>query len=418
MLDRSIAPPFVKSTTFQLPKVARSSLSNGIKIIHQGGIHQQLAKIEVIFDAGKWFESKPEVAHFTIQMLDKGSGKLSSSQVAAFFDFYGAHIELSSNLDYASISLYALSKHLAALLPVFVELITTPSFDEDEFIQLKEQFVQGLQVKKEKTSYLASKLIREMIYGPLHPYGNTADVSDIEKIDVTDLKSHFISRIKPTHVFILGQISQPDFETLQNCFANIACNTSPEPVVKMGRASTSAVYIEKKNSVQSSVRLGKRTVHRTHGDYAHTLILNYYLGGYFGSMLMKNLREEKGLTYGVSSSINSFKKDSLLLIGTDVNKENRKLAVDEILDEIDRLQTSVSESELELAKRHFIGSLQGEIASPFSILGKIKNIELNNLPEDYYQNLINQIDSVSVEKLTQLASQYFTRDTFLEAAVG
>jgi len=418
MLDRTVAPPFVKSTAFQLPQVSKSTLPNGIKLFHLGGINQELVKIEVIFRSGKWYESKPEVAQFTIQMLDKGTEKMSSSQIAEFFDQYGAHIELSSNPDYASISLYSLSKFVSILFPVFNELITQASFREIELNQMKDQFIQGLRVKNEKTSYLASKLIKAKIFGPLHPYGNTAEVQDIENIHVGDLTSYYLNKVKPSHVFILGQINKDDLTTLHDTFSKIAINKNLEPSVNIVPAKNSQEYIERKNSVQTSIRLGKRTIQRSHTDYAHLVILNYYLGGFFGSRLMKNLREKKGLTYGISSSLNSFKNDSILLIGTDVNKENRKVAVDEIMNEITLLRSSINEPELDLAKRHFIGSLQGEMASPFSILGKIKNIELNQLPDDYYQSLIEKIDSASPKTLLNLAEIYLADDSFFEVTVG
>jgi predicted Zn-dependent peptidase len=418
MLDRTLAPPFVKSTSFQLPEVSKSTLANGIKFYHLDGIQQDIVKIEVIFSAGKWFEPKPEISHFTVQMLDKGTSKMSSSQIAEFFDLYGAHIEFSSNLDYASASLYTLSKHLSVLSPVFFELLANPSFQSDELTQMKDHFIQALRVKDEKTSYVASKMIRENIFGKSHPYGNTAEVEDVLAIDTHDLLSYFKERIKPSHVFVLGQIQTHDFIDLQKNFSSISINNPENPSYGLTKAMPSLIHVEKESSVQSSIRLGKRTIQRNHTDYGDLLILNYYLGGYFGSKLMKNLREEKGLTYGISSSISSFKNDSLLLIGTDINKENRGLAVEEIQKEIKLLQSIISESELNLAKRHFIGSLQGEIASPFSILGKIKNIELNELADDYYQTLINKIDSVPSKTLLQTASTYFDPDSFTVVTVG
>lgn len=418
MLDRTLPPPFVKSTSFQLPQVSRVKLSNGVPILHLNTIEQDLVKIEVVFDAGKWFETKPEVSHFTVQMLDKGTRSLSSKQIAQLFDQYGAHIELSGNFDFASVSLYVLSKHLAKLYPVFLELITSPSFNEKELSLLKDHFIQELKIKNEKTSYLASKLIRKKIFGSSHPYGQTANDEEINRIEVNDLTSFFGERMKPSSVFILGKIYSDDLNSLKNTLGSIEINTSPSANFRLSENLGIANYIEKIGSVQSSIRLGKRTLQRDHPDYAGLLILNYYLGGYFGSRLMKNLREEKGLTYGVSSSVNSLKNDSILLIGTDVNKENRELAINEIMKEVDLLLTSIESEELELAKQHFIGSLQGEMASPFSILSKIKNIELYQLPITYYQDLIKQIDSVTYQDLLQLAESHFKKDAFFEVSVG
>ena len=418
MLDRRLAPPFVKSTSFHLPDVTRHHLENGINIIHLKDIQQDVIKLDVVFPAGKWFETKPEIAHFTAQMLDKGTKTKTSAQIADFFDRYGAHIELTSNFDHATVSLYSLTKHFGELYPVFLELLTIPAFNSDELIQLKENFIQSLRVKNEKTSYLASQLIRGNIFGTQHPYGHSVTESEVESITRDDLSSFFSRRFLPSHVFIMGNPPDKDLEILRADFAAFDGSRSLIPDFEVENKGAFSLHVDKENSVQSSIRLGKRTVQRQHPDYAGLVLLNYYLGGFFGSRLMKNIREDKGLTYGISSSINPFMHDCILLIGTDVNKENRNLAVSEILNEVSMLQTFINEEELELAKRHFIGSMQGDIASPFSVMSKIKTIELFQLPPQYYSDLINRMDSTHAEDLKALAKTYFQGGSFFEVTVG
>ena len=418
MLDRSLPPPFVKPVSFHLPNVSRALLPNGVPLLHLNIINQDLVKIEVVFNAGKWFEEKPEAAHFTVQMLDKGTPSLTASQIAELFDQYGAHLELSSSFDFASVSLYVLSKYLPKVYPVFLELVTAPSFNELEFTLLKSQFIQALKIKNEKTSYLASKLIRKKIFGPDYPYGQPAEEGDIDKLQVADLALFFKKRMRPSHVFVLGKISDKDLKTIEETIGTIDTTTSPAPCFSISEGSSTKSYIKKKGSVQTSIRLGKQTLSRDHPDYPGLLILNYYLGGYFGSRLMKNLREEKGLTYGISATINSFKNNSVLLIGTDVNKENRALAISEIIREVSHLQVSINSGDMELAKRHFIGGLQVEMASPFSILEKVKNMELHRLPNTYYQDLIHKVDGIANHDLLELAGTYFKKGSLFEVSVG
>lgn len=418
MLDRTHPPAFVKSNSFQLPQASIAKLPMGVKVIHLDNIHQDLAKIELVFKAGRWFETKPEVSHFTVQMLDKGTVSMSSKEIAEVFDRYGAHIEPASNLDYTTVSLYGLTKHIHLLIPVFFEILSSPTFSESELRQLKEHFIQGLRVKNEKTSYLASKLIRQKVFGNDHPYGKSAEIEDVENITSSDLTDFFTSRMKPSYVFILGKVNQNDYNELTKRINELGIANSNVPSYAFPDQQRPPEYVTKSGSVQTSIRFGKSTVQRNHPDYPGLLLLNYYLGGYFGSRLMKNLREEKGLTYGISSSISSFKNESLILIGTDVNRENRGLAIEEIIQEIKLLQTTIHADELELAKRHFIGSLQGEMASPFSIIGKIKNIELHELPNDYYQNLISSIDQFTINQLSELAQEYFNEDSFSQISVG
>lgn len=418
MLDRTLAPPFVKSTSFHLPEVNRIKLSNGIKLLHLNNVQQQILKIEIVYNAGKWFESKPEVAHFTVQMLDKGTKTKTSAEIAEYFDRYGAHIELSSNFDFTSVSLYSPSQYLKYLYPVFLELITSPAFSEDELVQLKDHFIQGLKIKNEKTSYLASKSIRKKIFGNAHPYGHTAEEDEVEKIESNDLSVFFKLRFSPAYVFIIGQIGDVELNQLCSDLGAFDTSSISIPTYETEQQRITSEVIEKPQSIQSSIRLGKRSILRDHPDYPGLLLVNYYLGGFFGSRLMKNLREEKGLTYGISSSINPFRYDSAIMIGTDINKKNSNLAIEEIINEIKLLQSYLDAEDLELAKRHFIGSLQGEIASPFSIMGKIKNIELYQLPSGYYQNLVNIIDRATPDELSALAKKYLSEESFMQVTVG
>jgi zinc protease len=149
------------------------------------------------------------------------------------------------------------------------------------------------------------------------------------------------------------------------------------------------------------------------------LFLNHILGGYFGPRLMKNIREEKGLTYGIHSSVHALQHDSFTVIGADVDKENKELTFREIKSELKKLRTEkITTEELDNTRYHFIGSLQTEITTPFAHADKIKNIILNNLPDQYYQRMISRISTISSEELQTTAEKYFHEDSFMEVAAG
>lgn len=134
---------------------------------------------------------------------------------------------------------------------------------------------------------------------------------------------------------------------------------------------------------------------------------------------MKNIREDKGLSYGISSSLHALKNDSYLVIGADVNRENLELTFTEIAKELKKLRSeTVDKQELDIARNHFIGSLQLEITTSFAHADKIKNIILFNLPSQYYQNMIARVDSITAEDLVRIADQHFAEESFFEIAVG
>ncbi len=420
MLDRKIAPSFLKSTSFTLPSPKSFQLSNGLKVHSIEGVQQKIIKIEFIFRAGKWFESKVGLAQFTAQMIERGTTKKTSSQLAKFFDRYGAHIEISPGLDFTSIALYSLTKNLHHVFPVFLELLKSPSFPESELRQMKDVFIQNLKVNNEKNSFLASKALRKNIFGDKHPYGSSIEMEDVGNLNRADLLQYYEQYLVPSEIFV---VSTGDNDTIKYLVNNISLGYSKSP-------SSNEVYrdqptkpifqkIEKPNSVQSAVRLGNKTISRAHPDYFNLLFLNHVLGGFFGSRLMKNIREEKGLTYGIHSSVNSLMNESFFMIGADVNKENEDLIFEEIKNELVDLQTiKIGESELEAAKGHFTGSIQSDTANPFSVAEKIKTIKLFSLPDNYYQALLERVYSLTPEELQSTAKSYLNDNDFHKVVVG
>ena len=217
-------------------------------------------------------------------------------------------------------------------------------------------------------------------------------------------------------------VSKADNLTLDYILKEIT--VFPKPQNKRKNLNSESLHpsfekINKSNSVQSSVRLGKKTISRNHHDYPSLLFLNHIVGGFFGSRLMKNIREEKGLTYGIQSSLNSLVSESYMVIGSDVNKENEELIFKEIKNELIALQTvKIEDAELDAAKGHFIGSLQSETANPFSVAEKVKTIKLFSLPENYYQKLLDRVDSVTSTELLTTAQSYLNDDDFFKVTVG
>jgi predicted Zn-dependent peptidase len=415
MLDRKVAPPFVKSDDFKLPGFQTGDV-NGIPLFIVPEVQQDILKIELIFQSGKWYEAKPGVSHFTSNMLEKGTQRLNSSELAEAFDRMGAHIEISAGYDNTSVSVYALRKNWKEAAELFAEMISTPAFDVEELDLMKDIFLQNLKINKEKTSFIASQLIRKNIFGN-HPYGTSLEEKDITAVQPGDLRAFHTSHLRPAAIFVTTHPSIAQEEIM----ARFQLFTAPGPEKQMAPPITPGNKNEhvSKEGVQTSIRLGRRSLNRKDQHYPDLLLFNHILGGYFGSRLMKNIREEKGLTYGIYSSINPFHRDSFFVIGADVNKENRDLALEEIRKEMKRLRTEpVDDSELEIARNHFLGSLQSEVANPFSVMDKIKNIHLNGLNENYYPQLFKRINSITPKDLLNVGEQYVREDSMFVATVG
>jgi predicted Zn-dependent peptidase len=419
MIDRSIAPSFSKAFSFELPNPEVVKLPSAVDMVYLQGLQQEVFKLEVIFNAGKWQEPKPGLAHFTSIMLDKGTSSRTSKEIAGVLDYYGAQIEISSGYDFVSISLYGLKKFVREILPIFIEILSDPSFAEEEFDLQKKIFLQNLEINEKKTSFLASRLIRKNIFGSNHPYGNSVEKTDVNTITRDDLKNYFASNFSPYEIYLVGNLESQEIHWLVEQFSSSRVGLSN--VIKDFAISPGdpTQHVARPDSVQSSIRMGMRTINRGHKDYFSLLLLNHILGGYFGSRLMKNVREEKGLTYGIYSSLNPFKNDSMFSIGADVDKANVKLTIDEIKKEIETLcLNQINEEELEVSKNHLLGGIQLEMANPFSTFDKIKNVRLNQLEKDYYNNLFTSVKSIGPEMLQITAQKYFDINNLTVISVG
>lgn len=419
MLDRKSAPDYVQDTSFDLIKPQQTSLPNGVDIFFIHGGSQDVLKIELTFKAGRWFETTWGAAHFTSNLLAKGTKNRSSFEIAQWFDRYGAHLEVNPGLDMVSISLYTLTKNLQPVIGLLQEILQQPVFPEKELEQSKSIYIQNLKVNHEKTSFLAAKHFRKNLFGQDHPYGKEIEEGDVNNLQQKDLFDHFNTRLQHFSVFVSGKFDHAHEALIADIFSKWKPGADAEGKTKPVNLKPASERIEKEGSVQSSLRMGTRSVLRTHPDYAKVVFVSHILGGYFGSRLMKNIREEKGLTYGIHASLLPLRHDSYLTIGADVNKENVDLAFSEIRKELKRLrEEKISLDELETARNHFIGSLQSELTTPFAHADKLRVIYLFGLPADYYQRMITTIQQTSVAQIMETGEQYFNEEKFFEIAVG
>lgn len=419
MLDRTVQPAFQKSSAFDLIHPENIALDNNLPVTIVRGGEQAVAKIEFIFDAGKWHEMQSGVSYFTSHQLQKGTPAKNSYQISSETEQRGVHFEVSPGHDFTSLSLYGLTKNITEVFQLTREIITTPVFPQSELDQAKDIYNQSLRINLEKTSYLASRELRKVLFGEDHPYGRDASIPEVTEIQRAWLVDFHKTRFNNFQIICSGKITDHILNELTDVFGTIKLQASPERHLPAPNKIVSASIVDKKESVQSSLRIGRHVISRTHADYPALLLLNHIFGGYFGSRLMKNIREEKGLTYGINSSIAALKHASYLTIGTDVNKENTDLALHEIKNEMNTLCTElIGKSELETARNHFIGSIQSEITTPFAHADKIKNLLLFSLPANYYQELILKVDSLSQQDLLAAANTYLNPETFSTVTAG
>ncbi len=281
---------------------------------------------------------------------------------------------------------------------------------------MKEIYIQNLRVNNEKTNVVASKEIRKAIFGIEHPYGIIAEEAEVRQISRGDLEHFFRNHFSLQAVFVVGKATDREIEEMVRIAPKISQTKAQS---EMPAPAGHSVALKMPGKIQSSIRLGKRTLARANDPaYFDAVMFNHVLGGFFGSRLMKNIREEKGLTYGIHSSLHHLVRDSFWVIGAEVNQQNVTEAIREIKVEINRLQHDLIPSdELEIARNYFIGSWQSENATLFSVAEKYRSLYTYGLPDRYYQNLLEHIQQLDPSGL-QRAARWFDTSDWVEVVVG
>ncbi len=423
MLDRTISPDFQTIKEINMPAAQVITLSNGIPLYIVNVGEQPVIKIEFSFEAGNWQEPQNGVSLFTAKMISEGTSKYSASEISEYFDTFGSFIESGQGLDRANFVVYGLKKHLPSLLPMVQELLNDAIFPEKELETLKNIQLQNFQVNSEKTAFIANKTFRKKVFGDIHPYGNSMSEEAIKGINQAGIIDFYRNywQGKPYRIYLSGNIGEAEIKLIEQYFGSQKISQSLDNKIFANTVLPKGenILIEKEGAMQSSIRMGKQLMTRKHPDFFTMMLLNEVLGGYFGSRLMKNIREEKGLTYGISSNLALFGQAGYFVIGTDVKREFTQQTIDEIHKEIKILQTElVVENELETVKNYMVGSFAGSLNTPFDIMDRYKVIFSENLPFNFYNNYISKIQQVSDVMLLEAANKYLVTDSLFEIVVG
>jgi len=424
-LDRSITPNIQDPVAFDyiLPPLHTNLLDNNLAVYWLNAGVQDVVEINWVFPAGIWYEEKRAVAQATAGQLKNGTISRTAQQINESLEFYGASLKVNAGNDHTTLTLHSLTRHLPSLLPIVLDVIINPIFPEKELEIYKQNSIQRLLVSLRECEFVANQQIDAALFGADHPYGRYTRQDMIADLKVDDLKSfhqkHY--RLSEVKIFMSGKVSDKEVTLLNTIFgtAPVTFASQDDLVFPLKPATTQKHRIDNDpNGVQGAIRIGRRFVTRKHPDFAGLVVLNTIFGGYFGSRLMSNIREDKGFTYGIYSSIGAFVNDASLTIHTEVGRDVIEQALTEIYIEMDLLcAEKVDEEELLLVKNYLLGNILGDLDGPFSIMQRWRSIILNGFTIDRFNENIETYKNISAEKLQQLAQQYFNKKDFLELVV-
>jgi zinc protease len=421
-MNRTTAPGLFAPAEINLPQPSEIILNNGsiLYIINAGT--QDVTKLELIFNAGSAYHKHPLTAFFTNELIDEGTSLKKSSEIAELFDFYGAFLQTECTADYASITLFTLNKFLDQTVALLVEILNDPVFPDQEFTTLLQQEKQRLGVNLEKVDYLSRKHFNHALYGN-HIYGYFPDANHYETIDTGLLKSFYESAyVNGLRAVILsGRSTDADHNKVADHLNQLVFQPSQvEPVFDAPEhVKAEKIHIEKQGAVQNAIRIGKQLFNRTHPDYPAMTVTNTILGGYFGSRLMSNIREDKGFTYGIGSGLVSLAQGGYFYITTEVGADVCNNALKEIYYEVAQLQEKmVPEEELSLVKNYLYGSFQRNVDGPFALSERLKTVLLSGLNYDYFKRYLDTLKTIDPETVQNMARLHFSHSDFTQVTVG
>lgn len=349
-----------------------------------------------------------------IDLMLSGTDKLSSTEISEYIDLLGAYVYKSFDYYSSSITIYGMEETAENLINFTVNSIKNCNFNQTELDIYKNNKISELKINLEKTGFLSNRGITELTYGKNHvncDFINEDKIKGIDRNQLISINQNFFE----DYFFIYTGPKTIDIEKIlvANNFQikTLSNNLYINEIVPVSSSEIKTIKKEKSN--QNSLRLSSIWPSRSDSSYFNLVLLNMVFGGYFGSRLMKNIREDKGLTYGINSSVNSYLEYSLIKINCECNSELTVTVIQEIWNEAEKLKTTlVSEDELDTAKNYLKGALIRSFDGSFNISEKFKSFKELQLKDNYYQDYFDQINAVTPESLKDLANNYLNKNTF------
>ena len=415
---RKLFPNNSPIVNFKINTPEQFILKSGIPVFFYNHNYLKLVKFTILNNFNP-FENDPCVNYFVKKMFLEGCEKHNHTEIANIIDFYGADMNITATPDANIISFTVLKEYFNYIFELLCEILNSPSFEVDRLEYIKTKKIQELKIENTKNKTIAYKTFKKELFGNRN-YGYSLNEEDIKKVKVYDLKNNFSQFwLNNTQIFITGDI---DENLLKNIDKNIpdSLNFSNDNFLnnKIESVNSSKIInINKQDSEQVSMCLGHALPNNEDSKKLWCTVA--FLGGYFGSRLMKNIREKNGYTYGISAQIVNYRYVKYLLIKTSAKKEFKEAIIEEIRKEITLLQNEkISEEELNGFKQYFLGNMLATFSNVFSDMEHSVTIKMLSLEEDYYHKLFETIKNISGEEINYIAKKYLNPDKFVQVFVG
>lgn len=419
-MNRSIAPTFKQPEKLDIILPETIELSNGANMFWMKKVKDETVKLDMEWQAGSKFQKKLLSSTFANKLMLSGTAEKSSGEISERIDFYGGYIQYELDRDHAGISFYGLKENILDIFKVFQDAFSNAAFPEKEFEKEKAVGLNRFQIESKKVKTLAKRAFNRALFGPDTEYGEVAEAIDFEQLEREDVQSFYeehYAGIAPD-VFLVGDVDREVVEAIQSWLLSLQAEKKDfQSSVKVQEKGMFHFPVE--NALQSAIRIGRLMFSKNHPDYFKFQVLNTLFGGYFGSRLMTNIREDKGYTYGIGSGMSVMQDAAFFFILTEVGADVREAAIDEIFSEIERLKTEkVSLEELDKVKNYMLGDFLRHADGPIAMMENFKNIYFNDLKTSYYNDFIAAVYDTTPDDLQRLAKKYWQKEDLLVVSAG
>lgn len=423
-MDRTIQPEIQPLKNFHIQTTVRTTLPNGIPLTVINAGEQEVVRMDVLFSGGRWQQSQKLQALFTNRMLREGTTKYTAATIAEKLDYYGSWLELSSSSEYAYITVYSLNKYLAKTLEVVESMIKEPLFPQKELQTILDTNIQQYLVNTSKVDFLAHRSLLKSLYGEQHPCGKIVMEEDYHTITPEVLREFYERHYHSGNcsIFLSGKVTDDIISRVTDIFGIPFGQYQlqmPKLSFPFAAIPEKRIFTEREDAMQSAVKMGCTTITREHPDYPKLRVLMTLFGGYFGSRLMSNIREDKGYTYGISAGVVFYPDSGLLIVSTETDNEYVEPLIQEVYHEIDRLhQKPVSAEELRMVRNYMLGEMCRSYESPFSLSDAWIFIATSGLKDDYFARSLQAVNEITPAEIQDLAQRYLCKETLKEVIAG
>ena len=425
ILDRTTPPPIRQLSEFSIALPERRVMKNGmpLNIINAGT--EDVVRFDLLIGGGQWHQEQPLQAMFTNRMLREGTRRMTSAQIAEKLYYYGAWLELSSSVNYGFITLYSLNKYFSRTLSVIAEMVKAPLFPAKELSVVADTNKQQFLVNSTRVEMIARKQLNRALFGAEHPFGRYAVAEDYDRITPEVLRDFYQKYYHSGNcsVYISGKVTPDIIRSIEENLGYDAWGeVKDKPVMQAVAPRTTSekhLFVEREDALQSSLKMGSFVMDRQHPDFLKARVMVTLFGGYFGSRLMSNIREDKGYTYGIGAGIVSYPDTGILIISTEAANEYINSIIAEVYREMDKLCNElVPQGELEMVKNYMLGDLCRSYEGPFSLSDAWIYIETAGLDDKFFIRSLDAIRGITREEIQRLAQAYFCKENLIEVVAG